>query len=148
MQRNVISTRSKKNVISTKSKKKRYVNQCFFKVFERVSWWSFRVSTTFSLLCLILLTDFHRNASFRANMLNYLKTTFTFGKQTKDSFINRKFQCRPTHSLIHSILCPLFLWEIRGGSSPRRTRNTSQSTAIPDSSAGSKPKRDQARSEM
>ena len=31
----------------------------FFKVFERVSWWSLRVSTPFSLLCLILLTDFH-----------------------------------------------------------------------------------------
>jgi len=32
------------------------VNQCFFKVFERVSWWSFRVPKPFSHLCLILLT--------------------------------------------------------------------------------------------
>jgi len=40
-------------------------------------------------------------------MLNYLNTTFTFGKQTKDSFINRKFQCRPTYSFIHSFSCPL-----------------------------------------
>ena len=57
----------------------------FFKVFKRVSWWSFRVSTPFSLLYLILLTDFHKNASFRPNMLiiwilhslltNKLKTT-------------------------------------------------------------------------
>ena len=31
----------------------------FFNVFEMVSWWSFRVSTPFSLLCLILLTHFH-----------------------------------------------------------------------------------------
>jgi len=41
----------------------------FFKIFKRVSWWSFRVSTPFSLLCLILLTHFHKNASFRPNML-------------------------------------------------------------------------------
>jgi len=32
----------------------------FFEVFERVSWWSYRVSIPFSLLCLILLTDFHK----------------------------------------------------------------------------------------
>jgi len=43
----------------------------FLKVFERVSRWSFRVSTPFSFLCLILLTHFHKNASFRPNMLNY-----------------------------------------------------------------------------
>ena len=71
--------------------------QCFLKVFERVSWWYFRVSTPFSLLCLILLTDFHEKAGFRPNMLNYLNTTFTFGKQAKDNFINRKVQCRPTY---------------------------------------------------
>ena len=35
-------------------------------------------------------------------MLNYLNTTFTFVKQTKDNFINRKIQCRPTYSFTHS----------------------------------------------
>ena len=65
-----------------------------------MSWWSFRVSTPFSLLCLILLTHFHKNASFRPNMLNCLNTTFTFGKQTKENFINRKVQRRPSHSFI------------------------------------------------
>ena len=38
--------------------------------------------------------------------------------------------------------------EGRGDSSPRRTWNTSRSTAISDGSAGSTPRRDQARSEM
>jgi len=85
-----------------------------FKVFKSVSWWSFRVSTPFSLLCLILLTHFHKNASLHPNMLNYLNTTCVFGKQTKDNFINRKVQCRPTHSFIYSFSCPLFLWESRG----------------------------------
>jgi len=42
-------------------------------------------------------THFHKNASFRLNMLNYLNTTFLFGKQTKDNFINRKVQCRLSH---------------------------------------------------
>jgi len=37
------------------------------------------------------LTDFHKNAYFRPNVLIYLNITFTFGKQTKDNFINRKF---------------------------------------------------------
>jgi len=36
-----------------------------------------------STVCLILLTDFHKSASFRPGMLNYLNTTFTFDKQTK-----------------------------------------------------------------
>jgi len=71
-----------------------------FKVFKRVSWWSFRVSIPFSILRLILLTDFHKNASFHPNMLNYLNTTFSFGKQTKHNFIN-KVHCRPTHSFIY-----------------------------------------------
>ena len=62
------------------------------------------MSIPFSLLCLIRLSDFHKNTSFRPNMLNYLNTAFTFGKQTKDNFINRKFQCRPAFS------CPVFLW--------------------------------------
>ena len=67
-----------------------------------MSWWNLKVSTPFSLLCLILLSDFHKNASFRPNMLNYLNTIFTFGKQTEDNFINRKFQCTPaTHSFTH-----------------------------------------------
>ena len=56
------------------------------------------MSTPFSLLCLIILTGFHRNASFRRNMLNYLNTTSTFCKQTKDNLINRKFQYRPRPS--------------------------------------------------
>ena len=67
------------------------VMQCFFKVFKWVWWWSYRVPIQFFLLCLILLTDFHKNAHFRPNMLNYLNMTFTFGKQTQDNFINRKF---------------------------------------------------------
>ena len=71
-----------------------------FHVFERVSWWSFSVSTPFSLLRLILLTHFHKSASFRPNMLNCLYTTFSLGKQTKDNFINRKFRCRPAYSFI------------------------------------------------
>jgi len=57
----------------------------------------------------VLLTYFHKNASFLPNMLNYLNTTFTFGKQNKDNFINRKFQCRPANSFIHSFSCPFFL---------------------------------------
>jgi len=64
---------------------------------------------TISLLCLLLLTDFNKNASFRPNMLNYLNTTLTFGNQTNDNCINRKVQCRPTCSFIHSFSCPLFL---------------------------------------
>jgi len=42
----------------------------FFKVFKRVSWWSFRVSTPFYLLSLILITHFHKNAGFRAGRLD------------------------------------------------------------------------------
>ena len=42
-----------------------------------------------STVDLILLTDIHKNASFRPDMLNYLNTTFTFDKQIKDNFINR-----------------------------------------------------------
>jgi len=34
-------------------------------------------------LCLIFLTDFHENASFRCNMPNYLNTTFASGKNLK-----------------------------------------------------------------
>ena len=54
---------------------------------------------TISPLCLIL--DFHKNASFPENMLNYLNTTLTFGKQTKDNLINTKFQYKPTYSFTH-----------------------------------------------
>ena len=122
--------------------------QCFFKVFQRVSWWSFRVSAPLSLLCLIFLIDFRKNANFCPNMLNYLNTTLTFGKQTKDTFINRNFHCRPRYSFVHSFSCPLFPGESRGGNIRRRTRNTSRSTAISDSSAGSTPRWDQARSVM
>ena len=63
-------------------------------------------------------TDFYKNASFRPNMLNYLNTTFTFGKQSKDNIINRKFQCRPAYSVIHSFLCPVFLWGVSRGQIP------------------------------
>jgi len=87
------------------------IYQCFFKVFKRVSWWSFRVSAQFSLLCLILINHIHKNESFRPDTLNCLNTTFAFGKQTKENFINR--------------------------SSPKRTRHTLRSTAISNSSAGS-----------
>ena len=80
------------------TKLNRYV-QCFFMDFKRVSWWSFRVSIPF---------HFHKNASFRPNMLNYLNTTFTFGKQTKWNFINRKVQCRPTYAFHLLIFVPAF----------------------------------------
>jgi len=44
-----------------------------------------------------------------------LNTTFTFGKQTKDNFINTKVKCRRTYSFIYSFSCPLFLCgELRG----------------------------------
>jgi len=86
----------------------------FFKVFKRVSWWSFRVSTTFSLLCMIFLTGFYKTTSFRPSMLNCFNTTFTLVKQSKDKFINKKVRCRPTYSFIHSFSCPLFLGRVEG----------------------------------
>ena len=49
----------------------------------------------------ILLTHFHKHASFRPNMFPYLNTTFTFAKQTIDNFTNVKFQYRPAYSFIH-----------------------------------------------
>jgi len=89
----------------------------------------------------VLLIDFHKKASFRPNMLNYLNATFTFGKQTKDTFMTRKFQCGPTYSFTN--FCARFCFgESRGGSSPRRARNISWSTAISHSSAGSTPTRE------
>jgi len=98
--------------------------------------------------CLILITHFHKNASFRPDMLTYLNKSFTFGKQTKDNFINRKVQCRrTTHSFTH-FRARFSFGESRECSSPRRTRNTSRSTAISDSSAGSTPRRYQANLEM
>jgi len=51
-------------------------------------------------------------------MLNYLDTTVTFGKQTEDSFINRRVQCRPIYSFIHSFWCLLFLWGDSRGQQP------------------------------
>ena len=57
--------------------------------------------------------------------------TFTFGKQTKDNFINRKVQRRPTlhtHSFTH-FGARFSFGESRGGNSPGRTRNTSRPTA-------------------
>ena len=74
------------------------------------------MSTPFSLLCLILLTHFHKNANFRPNMLNCLKRTFTFGKETKDNFINRKVQGRRTCSFIYNLSCPVtYAGSFRGG---------------------------------
>jgi len=55
--------------------------------------------------------SYSQKRKFRPNVLNYLNATFTFGKLTKDNFINRKVQCRPIYSLIHLFSCPLFLWE-------------------------------------
>jgi len=78
--------------------------QCFFKVFERVSWWSFRVSTPFSLLCLILLTHFHESASFRPSMLNRLNTTFTFGKQTNKRQFHKQEGSMWACTLIHLLI--------------------------------------------
>ena len=68
------------------------------------------MSTPISLLCLILLIDFYKSANVRPNMLNYLKSTFTCGKQTKDNFINIKIQYRPAYLFIHSFSCPFCLW--------------------------------------
>ena len=125
------------------------VKPVFFQGFQKGVVVELQGVNTIFLLCLILLTQFHKNASSRPNMLDYLNTTFTFGKQTKDNFINSKVQiCWCIYSFIYSFSCPLFLRESRGGSSPRRTRNTSRSTKISESSAGSTPRRDQARSEM
>jgi len=78
----------------------------------------------------------------------YSNRTFTFGKQTTDNFIYKKVQWRSTHSFIFSFSCRFFFGESREGSSRRGTWNTSRSTAISDSSAGSTPRRDQTRSEM
>jgi len=102
------------------------------------------VSIPFSLLCLKILTDFHKSATFRPNILYYLNAIFTFGKQTKDNFINRKFQCRPTYSFTH--LRVRFSFIESWGRSPRRTRKNSRSTAISGSSVGSTPRRDQVSS--
>ena len=92
-----------------------------------------------------ILTDFHKNASFPSNMLNYFNMTFTFGKQIKNNFINRKVECRSTYSFTY-FRARFSYGESRGGSSLRMTGNTSRSTALSDSSAGSTPRRDQARS--
>jgi len=71
-----------------------------FKVIKMVSWWSLRVSTPFSLLCLTF-NWFSQNRKFPSKYAYYLNSAFTFGKQTKDNFINRKFQCRSTYSFTH-----------------------------------------------
>ena len=75
------------------------------------------MSIPFSLLFLILGIDFHKNASFRPNMLNHLNTTFTFSKQSKDNFIKRKFQYKPAYSFIHYFCARFFSGESRGGKS-------------------------------
>ena len=80
----------------------------FFRVFERVSRWSLRVSTPFSLLCLILLTNFYKSTSFPPNMLIYLNTTFTFGKQIKDNVIIERLNVGlHIHSLIFVPALPM-----------------------------------------
>jgi len=67
-------------------------------------------------------------------MLNYLSTTFIFGKQTKNNINIERFNAGlHVHSLIFVLAFPF--WG-RGGSSPRRARNTSRSTEIPGISAG------------
>jgi len=107
------------------------------------------VSTPFSLLCLILFTDFHKNASFRPKMLNYLKTTFTFGKQTKDKFVNGKVQCKPT-ILIHSLIfVPVFsLGRVAGAAALRGPEIHHHQQKFQIVLLASTPGRDQARSEM
>ena len=92
------------------------------------------MSTPFSLLCLVLAIDFHKNASFPPNMLNYLNMTFNVGKQIKHNFINRKVKCRPTCLFTH-FRARVSYEESRGSSSPRMTGNISRSTALSDSSA-------------
>jgi len=62
--------------------------------------------------------------------------------------MNKKFQCRLHTHWETQFWARLSFGEIRRSSSPRRTRNTSRSTSISDSSSASKPKRGQARSEM
>jgi len=44
---------------------------------------------------------------------NYLNTTFAFGKQTKNNFINRKVECRPTYLFTH-FRAHFFFGEKRG----------------------------------
>jgi len=96
----------------------------------------------------MLLNDFHKNASFHPDMRNYWNTTFTFGKETKDNFINRKVQCRPhIHSLI--LMSAFRLWRVAGAAAHGGSEiRQDQQHAISDSSAVSTPRRDQARSEM
>jgi len=67
-----------------------------------------------------LLTDFHKIAGFRPNMLVSLNSTFTFAKQAEDNIIRRKFQCKPTHAFIQSFSCPLSFEESRGSINIRR----------------------------
>ena len=114
--------------------------------FSRLSWWCYRVSNHFPIYVWYTELIFTKNASVRPNMLSYLNTILTFGKQTKDNFINRKFQCRATYSFTH-FRARFSFGESCRGSSRRRPRNASQSAAISDSSADSTPRRDQARLE-
>jgi len=53
-----------------------------------------------------------------------------FFKQTKKNFTNRKLQC--PCPFIQSFPCPLLLLGVTRGSSLKRTRNASRSTAISD----------------
>jgi len=88
------------------------------------------VSTPFSFLCLILLTDLHKNAGFHSNMLNYLNTNIHFWQTNFINTVEILNVGLHTHSFIHSfIVVSAFPWESRGGSSLRKTRNNSQPTA-------------------
>ena len=69
-----------------------------FKVFKRVSWQRLRVSIPYSLLCLILLTDFHKNASFRPNMLIQIGHSLLGNKLQRISYTKWFNEGLHTHS--------------------------------------------------
>ena len=71
--------------------KQQYTEAVFFKVFKRLS-------IPFSLLCLILLTDFHKNASFRPNMLIQIGHSLLGNKLQTISYTKRFNEGLHTHS--------------------------------------------------
>ena len=62
------------------------------------------MSTPFPLLCLIIFTKFH----------NHLISSVTFGKKSKDNFINRKVLLKSTYSFIHSFRAHFPLGRVPG----------------------------------
>ena len=96
-----------------------WLRQCFFEVFERVSWLSFRVSTPFSFYNMSDTFNWFSQKRKFPSRYAYLNTTFTFGTQAEDNFLNRKVRCRRTYSFIHSFWCPLFLWGESRGQQPQ-----------------------------